>query len=187
MSYIDTKGEFMGEFVEHKEFPGYLVTKTGTVYTRHTGRIKRLKVCRFVTGYTYVRMKNKDGATKNKSIHRLVAECFIPNLENKSEVNHKNGIRQDNRVENLEWVTREENVLHAWRVLKRKPTMSGITGRFNKKSKKIYQIENGAVIGEYYGTLEAYRETHINPNHIGECCRGKRKTAGGYKWIYTER
>lgn len=64
----------------------------------------------------------KENKKKYFSVHRLVATAFIPNLDRKPEVNHKNGNRSDNRVENLEWVTRSENELHAYRVLGKEPS-----------------------------------------------------------------
>lgn len=70
-------------------------------------------------GY-YIRSLSKNDKRKTFSIHRLVALAFIPNPENKREVNHINGIKTDNTVSNLEWVTPSENILHSYRVLKNK-------------------------------------------------------------------
>lgn len=67
-------------------------------------------------GYILVSL-NKNSETQWRKVHRLVAEAFIPNPESKRCVNHKNGIKSDNRVENLEWVTASENMKHAYRVL----------------------------------------------------------------------
>lgn len=70
-------------------------------------------------GYLYVRLY-RDGGSKYLKIHRLVAMTFIENPQNKPQVNHKNGIRNDNRLENLEWVTCSENHRHAFDVLGKK-------------------------------------------------------------------
>jgi len=80
------------------------------------GRLRKLN--RNDHGYERVTINYKQYA-----VHRLVALQHIPNPENKEHVNHKNGIKWDNRVENLEWVTRSENTIHAYRVLKVRPRM----------------------------------------------------------------
>ena len=65
-------------------------------------------------GYTYVNL-NEKGIRKTHKIHRLVAQAFLPNPENKPDVNHKNGVKHDNKLGNLEWATKSENTLHAFR------------------------------------------------------------------------
>lgn len=89
----------------------YSVSDKGRVRNNRTGYI--LKPTPFNHGYMKVNLK-VEGTSITQQVHRLVAMAFIPNPENKPEVNHKNGIHDDNRVENLEWVTGEENRNHAY-------------------------------------------------------------------------
>ena len=175
-----------------KHFSEYYITNTGDVYSRKAthnpnGRIKKLKPCVVSSGYLGIDL-SVNNKKQTKLVHRLVAEAFIPNPENKPEVNHKNGNKTDNRIENLEWVTRSENQKHKYRVLGAKAP-HGNTGRRGKLcpfSKRIQQIKNGEVVAEFYGSREAERQTKIKGSDIRLCCNNKRKTTGGYQWKYKE-
>lgn len=178
----------MSKSVQIKDFPNYYITDSGDVYSRdynRTGRTKKLVACKGRHGYLKV-MLSKDNNNYNKSIHRLVAEAFIPNPENKPQVNHIDGNIKNNSVYNLEWVTCSENILHSYNVLHKTPnrSMLGKFGKEHNRSKIIQQIKNGKVITEFYGSAEAQRHTGIWKSVICNCCNGKAKTAGGYQWSY---
>lgn len=78
-------------------------------------------------GYSFVSL-SKDSKQKSFRIHRLVAEAFIPNPDNKETVNHKDGDKSNNHIENLEWATREENIQHSYDLGLKKPMMGGLNG-----------------------------------------------------------
>ena len=87
----------------------YQVSNCGRVKNIRTGRV--LRPAKNSRGYLRV-LLCKDNEKKNRSVHRLVALAFVPSEREGLEVNHKNGVKTDNRAENLEWVTRSENMVH---------------------------------------------------------------------------
>lgn len=143
------------------------------------GKLKKRTIDKY--GYLYVSF-NKCKAR----VHRLVAIAFIPNIENKPFVNHINGIKNDNRVENLEWCTSSENNKHAYDILGKIGSFSGKFNSEHSKSKPVLQYtKDGIFVKEYPCASEAGRQLGLIYNSICEVCRGNRaKTCGGFIWKY---
>lgn len=115
---------------------------------------------------------------KQKLLHCIVADAFLPVDESKPEVNHKNGIRDDNRLCNLERCSRSENMEHSYRVLHRVPPMLGKPG---PNRKKIMCVETGEV---YESSCDAARKTGLQRAGIRNSALGYAKTSGGLHWRY---
>lgn len=177
-----------------QDFPEYFVSDAGDVYSRQYHPIQNknrnlilLKPQIRKDGYNIVHLR-KNGKTFAFYVHRLVAEAFISNPNNYSQVNHKNGIKTDNNVKNLEFCTCSENILHAYRFLGKKAHWLGKKGKDFPLSRVVLQIKDGKIIAEFYGVREASRCTGFSNSGISACCRGSKRYShvGGYQWKYKE-
>lgn len=169
----------------------YQVSNYGRVksFVRHLGRkpFNYLKPKSDKDGYLQVALaKNKKQYTKK--VHRLVAMAFIPNPNNYPQVNHKDEIKSNNHVDNLEWCTNSYNQKYGT-CSRRKKEHTDYKKIAAKNSKPILQIKNGVVIAEYSSALEAtkkYKPNAPNPSNISGVCKGRHKSAYGYEWRYKE-
>lgn len=142
----------------------YAITSCGKVWSYRSQKF--LKNTILNNGYAQVDLC-KDGQSKKYLVHRLVAEAYAPNPLGLPQVNHKNEVKTDNYINNLEWCDSEYNNNY---------------GNHNKAiSKSVYCVELDKI---YSSTREAAKELGIKGNHISCVCRGVRKTSGGYHWRY---
>lgn len=150
---------------------------------------KQMKVASQRAGYFNSVLVDKQGEKTVRVcayIHRLVAQAFIPNPENKPEVNHINGIKTDNRVENLEWVTKSENALHAHRIGLSSPNLGG-TGKFNEehpRSKPVNQLTLDGTLVRSFPSIQEAKRAGFSQGNISSVIQGKRKHCGGFKWEF---
>ena len=152
-------------------------TNNGTIY-KHLFKEKIRKQVIDRHGYLTVQL-HKNKSVKHCTVHRLVALAFIPNPENKSTVNHKNGIKTDNRVENLEWNTHSENVQHSYKT----GLKIQAKGLNSKSSIPISQFTlDGTWIRDWANAYEVQREMGYRRNNISSCVTGKKKSASGFIW-----
>jgi len=138
-----------------------------------------LTLCLTKKGYlrTYL---YQNGKRETFSVHRLVLKTFVDNPFSKPEVNHKNGKKDDNRLENLEWATSSENVKHSFKELGKKFPK----GKDNKKSREIMQVSvDGFLLNVFSSRREAAMETKSSHGNISSCISGRRNKAGGYLWF----
>lgn len=171
------------EFRQIRGYNRYLVSNLGNVKSIiRKGRI--LKPRNNGYGYNFVGLR-KDNKTKEKLIHRLVVEAFISEIKDGFEVNHKNGIRDDNKIENLEIVTSSENSYHCYRELGRVGWRKGKKGKELPDSKPVIQYSlDGVKLAEYESIALAIEETNIHRSTISLACSGKSRNGGGYLWKY---
>lgn len=148
----------------------YQVSNFGRVKSLKCRREKILKLEKTKDNYLTIRL-SKDKTRKHIGVHRLVAQAFISNPDNLSQVNHKDENKENNFVENLEWCTQVYNMSYGTRV--------------QRLSMEVNQYDlQGNFIKKWNSIKEAERQLHIR--HISDCCKEKVISAGGYIWKYTD-
>jgi len=168
-------------------YPLYSISNLGNVKNNKTNL--KLKIDHNKDGYCQVKLYNPK--PKTKTIHRLVALHFIENPENKREVNHKDGNKLNNCVNNLEWVTKKENKAHAdttglW-VLSENHKQALQKGLREKRGKIVYKYDLQMNLIETYScTREAALLNDAKQANIVNCCNGKKgyKTVKGFIYGY---
>lgn len=154
-----------------KGYPGYLVSDDGRVIGR-SGRY--LKAQKINSGYLVVQLC-KEGKKHAHLVHRLVASAFIPLDDARPHVNHKNGIKCDNRAVNLEWCSRSENGLHAYATGLREPPRFAVIGESRLDGSLVrFDSQRDAEV--------ALSKPKKQSSAINHCLNGKKKSAYGYYW-----
>lgn len=178
----------------------YLVSDMGDVFSIRSRKMLLPKTTH--SGYHRV-VLSVNGDRRDFSVHRLVAEAFIENPGNKPTVNHKNEIKTDNRVKNLEWATMSEQNSYGtrteraikntdWELRTRKMDYKSIAQKhdyfaMNKSQMRpVTRIYPDGSKTSYPSIGEAARDVRTSPGHIWECCVGRRKLCKGSRWEYEQ-
>lgn len=164
----------------------YEITEDGRLYSTRSGKYLSPNLDRY--GYFYY-VISIDSVRYTLKAHRLVAQSFIPNPKNKPTVNHKNGIRNDNRVENLEWATYEEQQADPLTTINRnevvvKTDYAAMGALRNYGRRKTAVFEGNGLLGIYSSLKKAVEKHPANYGKASECASGKRKSAGGVRFCY---
>ena len=172
-----------------EDFPDYTISKDGTVTNLKTNH--ELSSWVGANGYKYVDLRNGN-KTKKRTIHRLLAKVFIPNPENKPQVNHIDGNKLNNAVENLEWCTAQENGLHAYttglqpyrRNLPKKKYHELLSVDFLQKRKSLTRISeevDQSLTQLSYHLREAAEEANLLPEYEVELKKAETSQSETYR------
>lgn len=181
------------EWREIPEFKGrYEVSNLGQVRSiprdvnNHTGVIHlkgKILTQRYNhKGYKVVDLLDCEQKHKYRLVHRLLAQAFIPNPDNKPQVNHIDGIKDHNVLDNLEWVTNSENQIHAYQ-----NGLNVHSDKSGRPKRAILQIDKDT--NEVIRRFDSFSETEKefkSYSTIRRCCIGSSRTAYGYKWKYED-
>lgn len=197
------KSKMINDIKGFENFRGYEIFENGEIYSYwmmqrdSKGRLKKsvignkrklIKGAEDSKGYLYISMRSIHNKRRHPKIHRLVSLAFIPNPENKPQINHIDCDKKNNHVDNLEWCSNSENQLHAFKHGLNKPHEGENNYQWHgnhKNCKPIRQVDlDGNEVAVYKSIAIASRETGFWASGISAACRGKTKVAYGHKWEY---
>lgn len=161
----------VSEIGEVRSLPRQTIYVDGRV-GNHKGRLIALQTNH--KGYLHTSL-SKDCKKYRRLVHRLVADAFVQNPENKPQVNHIDGDKLNNHYSNLEWVSNDENEIHA--------NENGLRAE-QHTPKKVAQYLNGKLIAEYRSLYQASKATGIKDSRIGDVAHGRRNSAKGYTFTF---
>lgn len=164
-----------------KDYPNYLITLDGKVFSMIT--MKFLKPNNTGRGYLSAQLYDKNGGSKRRLIHRLVAETYLQNIESKEQVNHINGNKHDNCLLNLEWNTSSENNKHAFRTGLRfvddKRRQMGHDLK-EKRKKIVLDLKTGI----YYDSMqEAAKSVNLHFKVLSKMLTGTKNNKTNFKYV----
>lgn len=162
-------------------FPKYQVSNQGRIKNIESGRI--FTGTKDAFGYIHVRLINPQGKYTLRKIHRLVAEAFLPNPEHKPIIDHLDGNKTNNTLENLRWVTYSENTV----AYNKKREEANPENKQNQKSRKIAQYTlDGKLVATFNKMSEITKATGISKYGVYCTCYGKLRSNGGFMWRFFE-
>lgn len=172
------------------DFDNYIIYEDGRIWSKYYEKFMNGNIG--TKGYLQIWLTCKDGKKRYFMKHRVIAYYFIPNLENKPQVDHINTIKTDNRVENLRWVHQSENnrnpitnerMRNAQKGNEQIKKATEVAAIKNKKRVYMYTLD-GEFEKMYNSVKDAANECGCFAQNISACCNGKKKQVKGHKWYY---
>lgn len=169
----------------------YLVSSTGKIYSLVSNRV--LVGGKYPNGYLFCCLgHSRSVGQKPKLIHRLVAETFIPNPDNKPQVGHRDCDKTNNKIENLYWCTQSENNRNPITIARMREAQKGnkqiqkateAAAQKNRRQVFMYSLD-GRLEAVYNSIVEAASENECLPQNITACCKGRKRQIKGHIWSY---